>query len=137
MVKNGKPDPRSHCPISYSLDLFGDKWSLLVVRDLLFNGKRYYGEFLKSEEKIATNILSDRLEKLEQAGIVEWKTDPDHGSKVIYRLTPKGLDLLPILLEIILWAAKYDPLTASPPEFLKKLRKDRKALMKEVLAAFV
>src|SRR5687768_8557350 len=94
---------RSNCPISFALDIFGDKWTLLIIRDLIFKDKRYFGEFSKSEEKIASNILTDRLCTLELSGIITKKSDPNNGSKFIYTLSKKGIDLLPVLIEIILW----------------------------------
>ena len=92
---------RSQCPISTALDIFGDKWTLLVVRDLLFNEKKTYGEFLDSEEKIATNILADRLALLEMAGIISREKHPDSKLKILYKLTDKGIDLIPVLVEVI------------------------------------
>jgi DNA-binding HxlR family transcriptional regulator len=98
---------RSMCPISSTLDIVGDKWTLLIVRDLMFDGKKTYGEFLRSREKIATNILADRLQVLETNGIVEKKAFPGNKAKNLYELTPKGIDLLPVLLEIVLWGDKH------------------------------
>lgn len=123
---------RSDCPISYALDFMGDKWSFLIIRDLMFKGKHYYSEFIQSEEKIATNILADRLNTLEQAGIIQKSKDPEHGSKKIYWLTEKGIDLLPSLMEIISWSAKYDAHTAASKEFVKRVRTDRGNLIKEL-----
>ena len=96
---------RSDCPINFALELFGDKWTFLIVRDLMFKGKHYYKEFLDSEERIATNILADRLSLLVEAGIVTKTVDIEHKSKQIYKLSQKGIDLLPLLVEIILWSA--------------------------------
>lgn len=123
---------RSDCPVNFGLETFGDKWTLLIVRDLLLKGKRHYNEFLGSEEKIATNILASRLELLENAGIVVKMGDPEHASRFIYRLTHKGIDLLPVLFEIILWSAKYDESTAVDPKFVRRIKRDRAALLKEV-----
>jgi DNA-binding HxlR family transcriptional regulator len=100
---------RSNCPVSYSLDVLGDKWTLLILRDMLFNGKTSYGEFLGSEEKIATNILADRLAVLEAQGLVSKEVAADKKSKFIYRLTEKGIDLLPVIVEFTLWGARYNP----------------------------
>src|SRR3989344_8470546 len=127
-----KPQRRSDCPISFALDTFGDKWSLLILRDLLFSGKSSYGEFLNSEEGIATNILADRLQILEHAGIITKAQDPTVKTKIIYSLTEKGIDLLPKLIEIILWSAKYDPKTATPRRLVTQGRKDREKLMKQI-----
>lgn len=136
-LRKNLPKRRSSCPISYSLDFVGDKWTLLVVRDLLFKGKRHYGEFLKSEEAIATNILADRLLKLEVGGIIRKSPDPEHGVKYVYSLTDKGLDLIPAMLELIAWGAKHDPKTAAPKAFIRRLRGDREGLIKELRKAHV
>jgi len=116
---------RSDCPINFALETFGDRWSLLIIRDLLFFGKATYGQFLASEEGIATNILADRLEKLEKADMV-------HKDGSTYSLTERGIDLLPVLLEVIVWSAKYDPKTAVPAGFVKDIRTRRDALIKEI-----
>ena len=122
---------RSDCPINFALELFGDKWSFLIVRDIMFKGKNYYGEFLKSQENIATNILADRLSLLEHEGIIFKTVDPSHASKLIYELSPKGVDLLPILTELILWSAKYDKKTAADVKFVNKAKRNKVGLLKE------
>lgn len=124
-------DRRSDCPINFALETFGDTWSLLIIRDLLFTGKRTFGEFLASEERIATNILTARLRTLETEGLIG---SEGSGRSVRYRLTRKGLDLLPILLEVIAWSATYDAHTAAPSPFVDRIRKDRTRLMKEIRA---
>jgi len=91
------------------MEVFGDKWSLLIIRDIMFEGKRYFRELLQSEEKIASNILTDRLVMLEQEGIINKTPDPSHKQKNIYSLTAKGIDLLPILVEIGRWSIKHKP----------------------------
>ncbi len=103
----------------------------------MFKGKHYYGEFLKSEEKMATNILADRLSLLEQSGIVTKTVDEQHKSKLVYKLTPKGIDLLPTLTEIIMWSAKHDPKTAADGTFIERAQKDRENLFNEVIAYLV
>jgi len=128
--------PRSHCPIAFALDTFGDKWSLLVLRDLLFMGKRHYHEFLASEEGISTNILADRLRRLDAAGLIAKVRDQKNRRQYVYRPTQKGLDLLPIILEIVHWSAKYDSQTAAPPSFIRRLRNDREGLIREIAAKF-
>ncbi|MEW6732605.1 MAG: helix-turn-helix domain-containing protein [Acidobacteriota bacterium] len=128
-----KDDRRSGCSISLALDILGDRWTLLIIRDLMFHAKRYYTEFLASEEKIATNILADRLKRLEDEGIVSKRRDPDNQKKFIYHLTEKGIDLLPILLEMALWGAKYVDNTESPKELISRLKKDRDAVIKEIM----
>jgi len=130
-----EPPRRSDCPVGFALDLFGDRWTLLVVRDLMFKNKAYYGDFMESEEKIATNILADRLAALERAGIVEKAQDTTNRTKYIYSLTGKGLDLAPVLIEIILWSAKYDSKTAAPRGFVGEAIRDRGGLIKRVRAS--
>ena len=95
---------RSDCPIGCSLDVWGDKWTLLIIRDLIDSNGRTYGDFLKSEEKIATNILAARLQALEENQLVVKLEHPDSKAKVLYKLTQKGVDLLPIMIEISIWA---------------------------------
>ena len=129
MVRENK---RSHCPINYALEVFGDRWTLLIIRDLMFKGKHHYGEFLQSEEKIATNILSSRLEMLENARIIKKSADPDHSSKIIYSLTDKGIDLVPVLVEVIKWSAKYDSNTAADVKFVNKAKRDGEGLVADV-----
>ncbi|MBS0028060.1 winged helix-turn-helix transcriptional regulator [Chitinophaga sp. 22321] len=121
---------RSDCPISCSLDIFGDKWSLLIIRDIMLRGKLSYSEFLESEEKIATNILVSRLKALEAANILLKQVSPANKSKFIYSLTEKGIDLLPIIIEMMDWGAKYN---ANCPrrEVGKKIQKDKAGVIRE------
>ena len=130
-----RPQRRSDCPIGFALDVFGDRWTLLIVRDLMFFGKVSYGDFLSSEEGIATNILADRLETLERAGIVKKARDTTNKTKFIYSLTAKGIDLLPALIEVILWSAKYDSHTAAPKGFVAQAKNNRKELTKQIRTA--
>jgi DNA-binding HxlR family transcriptional regulator len=116
---------RSDCPISSALDLFGDKWSLLVMRDLLFRNKSHYREFFASEEGIATNILADRLARLETADLIEKTNDDPRSGKQAYVATSKGKDIIPLLLEIMLWSTKHDPHTRAPDVLIAELKKDR------------
>ncbi len=106
---------RSPCPIANALDLFGDKWTLLVIRDLMFVGKRRYGEIIQSEEGIPSNILADRLKRLEEAGLVAKTPYQRHPMRYEYRVTPPGADLLPVFMEITRWANKHIPGTGTPP----------------------
>jgi len=122
---------RSECPISSSLDIWGDKWSLLIVRDLMFFKQCTYGDFLKSEEKIATNILASRLQTLEINGIITKQNHPESKAKVLYKLTQKGIDLLPLMIEINLWADKYFTLPAERKEVLEEVKKNKEAFIKE------
>ena len=122
---------RSDCPVHFALEVFGDPWTLLIIRDLMFNDRRTYSDFLRAEEGIATNILADRLTRLEEDGIVVKDEAPGGGG---YRLTPKGIDLLPIMLEIIEWSAKHDPRTAADRGFVRRFRADGDAFTKELRA---
>lgn len=106
-----KQGHRSTCPISTGLEFVGDRWTLLVIRDLMFAGKRHFREFLQSEEKISSNILSDRLDALVQCGIVTKGGDPSHAQKAIYSLTEKGIGLLPVLVALSAWTQKHHPAT--------------------------
>ena len=120
------------CPISSTLDFLGDKWALLIIRDLMFKGKKTYSEFLQSEEKIATNILADRLLILEKNGIVEKRAFPGNKVKNLYRLTPKGIDLMPALLEIILWGDTYFKISERTHGLARDIRKNKNGVMKEI-----
>lgn len=122
---------RSDCPISCSLDVFGDKWSLLIIRDVMLRGKVSYSEFLKSEEKIATNILVNRLSILESEKILTKEVSPTNKSKYIYNLTQKGADLLPIVIEIMDWGAKYNE-NCPRKELGKKIKNDKANVIKEL-----
>ena len=120
---------RSACPISYSLDIFGDKWTMLIIRDLLVFGKDSFSEFMCSDEKIATNILTNRLNVLLQEGFVTKHIAPTNKSKFLYSPTKKAIELIPVLMEITLWAEKYSP-AGAPAELVEPLRKNRtKALL--------
>jgi DNA-binding HxlR family transcriptional regulator len=123
---------RSMCPISTTLDILGDRWTLLIIRDLMFKGKKTYGEFLQSEEKIATNILADRLLILEKVGIIKKNAFPGNRVKNLYQLTPKGIDLMPTLLEIIMWGDKYFEIPEDVHRFVREIRKDRKGAIREI-----
>jgi DNA-binding HxlR family transcriptional regulator len=103
---------RSHCPISLSLEVIGDRWSLLILRDLIVFGKQRYGELLQSAEGISTNILADRLVRLEEAGLIS--RSADEGQQVNYAPTKKGSDLRPVLHELARWGLKYDPYARKP-----------------------
>jgi len=128
---------KSDCPINFALEIFGDRWTFLIVRDLMFKGKHYYGEFLTSEEKIATNILADRLALLEINGIVSKSSDLNHKQKIIYRLTPKGIDLIPILIEVIMWSAKYDKDSAVDLNFVKSVEQDKVGLIAQLTSRLI
>lgn len=125
-----KTELRSHCPVNYGLEAFGDRWALLILRDIVFRGKRTYGEFLKSEEGFATNILASRLEKLVAHGILERTPDATDGRKDNYALTEKGLDLIPVLFEIVSWSAKHDSQSQAHRigRLVDLIRKDNRAI---------
>jgi DNA-binding HxlR family transcriptional regulator len=131
MPAKSKPTRRSACPLNVSLEILGDRWSLLIIRDLMIRGFRTYKEFLGSDEGIATNILADRLQKLEACGIITLQPDPTDRRKVNYRLTKKGIDLAPVLTELVLWATRYED-TGAPPALIRKMQKNRKQFLAEV-----
>ena len=139
--KGARKSAGGRCPIHTALDTVGDRWSLLVIRDLVFKGKSHYREFLESPEKISTNILANRLEKLDNAGVITKSIDPENASRFIYALTEKGRDLIPVLLELTAWSAKHEPqpggttdiIRGAPKHLLRRLRSDRDALIAEIL----
>jgi DNA-binding HxlR family transcriptional regulator len=120
-MKN-KQHRRSDCPINFALETFGDHWSLLIIRDMVYFGKKTYGEFLASDEGMATNILASRLVQLEQKGILVKKPYDRDKRKEIYFLTDKGLDLIPILLEMAGWSAQHDPQTSAPQAWIAMVK---------------
>jgi DNA-binding HxlR family transcriptional regulator len=103
---------RSGCPINLTLEIVGDKWSLLILRDIMFGGKRHFRELLtKSQERIASNILADRLRTLVEQGILTRADDPSHKQKAIYSLTEKGIELFPVLAQMAVWGRKHLPVS--------------------------
>jgi DNA-binding HxlR family transcriptional regulator len=128
MKRKPRPSRRSGCPISIALEILGDSWSLLIVRDLMFKNLHTFNEFLGAGEGIASNILADRLSKLEAAGIVTKSPDEADGRRFRYHLTEKGIDLAPALIEIILWAARYEK-TDAPASTLRAMRGHRDAFV--------
>lgn len=122
---------RSDCPISIALELLGDPWSLLVMRDLTFKGLHTFREFMDAGEGIASNVLTDRLARLEGAGLIEKAADPKDGRGRIYSLTGKGLDLAPVLVEIVVWAATHEK-TAAPPKVVQRMKEDRRGLLQDL-----
>jgi len=122
------------CPVRFGMSQFGDKWSFLIIRDLMFKGRKYYNEFLEAGEGISTNILANRLHDLEINGMVSKHQDTIKRSKYIYRLTEKGMALMPMMLAMIDWSEKYDNKTEVPNEFIKKLRKSPEELQQDLLA---
>src|ERR1700724_3702962 len=128
-MPNKQPGPqrRSGCPLNASVEMLGDRWSLLIIRDMMLRGFRSYKEFLESYEGIATNILADRLRKVEAYGIIATQRDPSDGRKVIYALTEKGIDLAPVMSEMVLWAAAHED--TGNEALVKELRKDKEGFM--------
>ena len=113
-----------------ALELLGDRWTLLIVRDLMVRGYKTFREFLHSGEGIATNILSDRLRKLEAGGIVCTEPDPEDGRSAHYRLTEKGISLAPVLLEMLIWGAHHEP-TGAPCAVIDHMEQNRAAVLAE------
>ena len=126
---------RSACPISNSLEAWGDKWSLLIIRDLMFAKQLTYGDFLKAPEKIATNILAARLQALEENSIITKTVHPESRAKFLYQLTQKGIDLYPLMVEINLWAEKYYPIPEERKPLLALIHRDKEAFIKKGIAA--
>ncbi len=125
--KKPSPERRSGCPLNASVEILGDRWSLLIIRDMMLRDFRTYKEFLESHEKIATNILADRLRKLEAHGIITAERDPSDGRKLIYRLTAKGIDLAPVLAEMVLWAAGHEE--TGNQALVQQIQKDKEQFL--------
>ncbi len=136
MKTTAKETLRSHCAVNYGVELFGDRWSLLIIRDIVFAGKKTYGQFLKSEEGIATNVLASRLAFLEGQGILSKAPSLEDGRKDVYTLTEKGLDLIPIMLNIALWSAQHDAQSyvRNQTEFVARIRANPVQVAEEVKA---
>ncbi len=130
MLKKPQKPRRSGCPVSISLELLGDRWSLLIVRDMMVRGCRTFREFQRSGEGIATNILADRLRKLEAGGIVATEPAAEDGRSAHYRLTEKGIALAPVLLELLLWGARHEE-TGAPCGFAEAMAGKREAVLAE------
>lgn len=122
---------RSGCPVSLALEIFGDRWSLLIVRDVMVRGYRTFQEFLQSGEGIASNVLAERLKRLRAAGILTAERAEGDGRKICYQLTQKGIDLAPAVLEIFLWSAAYEP-TGAPSAVVENMAHNREQILREV-----
>ena len=127
LKKKPAPKRRSGCPLNVSVEILGDRWSLLVIRDMMLRNFRTYKEFLDSHEGIATNILADRLRKLEAHGIIATEADPSDGRKMIYTLTTKGIALAPVLAEMVLWAAGHEQ--TGNQELVRQLQKNKEKFL--------
>jgi DNA-binding HxlR family transcriptional regulator len=123
---------RSDCPINFALETFGDPWSLLIIRDIVYFGKKTYGEFLASEERIATNVLASRLALLEHKGILVKRVCDEDRRKEEYALTEAGLDLIPVLVELANWSAEHDPQTAAPPSWIALMKAEREQMIQRI-----
>jgi DNA-binding HxlR family transcriptional regulator len=126
---------RSSCPIACALDVIGDKWTLVVLRDVILARKRYFQELLEGNEGIATNILASRLKLLDAAGLITRRADPAQARRVIYAPTAKALDLLPVLIELMRWSLKYSSGSAAPAQFVRRLAEDQDGFIAELRAA--
>lgn len=122
---------RSGCPVSISLDALGDRWSLLIIRDMMVRAFRTFKQFQESDEKIATNILADRLHKLTAAGIITAEPEKSDGRKVNYRLTEKGIDLAPVVLDLLIWGTRHLE-TGAPNAVVEKMAANRDEVLAEV-----
>ena len=129
---SGKPQPkhRSGCPVSISLEIFGDRWSLLIIRDLMVRGFHTFKQFQESGEGIATNILADRLRKLEAADIINATVEQADARRLNYRLTEKGIDLAPVILELLIWGARHEQ-TGAPCVLVEHLAANREQVLAE------
>ena len=125
--KKSAPKRRSGCPLNASVEMLGDRWSLLIIRDMMLRGFRSYKEFLECYEGIATNILADRLSKLQAYGIVAAERDPGDARKITYSLTAKGIDLAPVLTEMVLWAAAHED--TGNQALVRQMRADKRKFL--------
>ena len=130
MAKKRLPKRRSACPLNASVEMLGDRWSLLIIRDMMLLGSRTFKEFLGSYEGIATNILADRLRKLTVYGIIRTEQDPFDGRKLIYQLTPKGIDLAPVLTEMVLWAGRHEKTENRP--LIRLMQEDKQKFLEQI-----
>jgi DNA-binding HxlR family transcriptional regulator len=130
MSEKLKSRPRSGCPVSMSLEQFGDRWSLLIIRDMMVRGHHTFKEFLESGENISSNILSGRLKTLIAAGVVMTEPDETDARRQNYRLTQKGIDLAPVMLELLIWGAKYEA-TAAPCSLIVQMEDCREQVLAE------
>jgi DNA-binding HxlR family transcriptional regulator len=129
--RKAKPNRRSDCPVSASLEIFGDRWSLLIIRDLMVRGYRTFTEFQQAGEGMATNILAGRLRKLEASGIISREQGERDKRQVNYRLTAKGIDLAPVLLELLIWGAHHAS-SGAPRALLEGMVSHRLEILEEV-----
>ena len=127
-----RPAPRharSDCPFSIALEILGDSWSLLIVRDLMFKERKTFKDFLEAEEGIASNVLSARLRRLEAAGLITKRPNPADARRHTYHLTETGIDLAPVLLELVLWSARHFN-TGAPEPVLREMKQRRERFLR-------
>ncbi|MEO1090115.1 MAG: helix-turn-helix domain-containing protein [Pseudomonadota bacterium] len=129
----GKTYPPFGCPFRYAMSIIGDRWTLLILRDMVFKGFRSFSEFHQAGEGISTNVLADRLALLMSSGMVTKSPDPTNASKLRYQLTSKAHDFIPVLFEIARWSAKYDERSEFPAALLERIQADPDALLKEIV----
>ena len=131
-MRNENKQRQSGCPITFGLDTFGDRWTLLIIREIMLLGKATYSEFLEADEGISSNILVARLKHLEAEGILVKSRDPENHRRFTYELTKKGRDLAPIILEIVIWSGEHDHRAVALRGVLKKINKDREGFEAEL-----
>ncbi|MDQ1088910.1 MULTISPECIES: helix-turn-helix domain-containing protein [unclassified Siphonobacter] len=122
---------RSTCPINYSVEIFGDKWMFLILRDIMFNGKNSFLEFRASDEKISSAVLTEKLNLLLEEGIVSKVTSPKNASKFLYLITEKGIELVPAMVEFLDWGSRYNP-DGGPKTWLERIRQNKKKAIMEL-----
>jgi DNA-binding HxlR family transcriptional regulator len=126
MVSMKRAVGKSHCPINHSLEIVGDPWSLLILRDIVCYNKRTFGDFMESKEKISSRMLTMRLASLQESGILRISTDPTDKRKPVYDLTEKGVALIPVLIELASWGSTFDHATSAPEGWKDSVEADRK-----------
>jgi len=125
---------RSTCPISFALEIFGDRWTLLVLRDLLLKSRRRYRELLAGEEGIATNVLADRLRRLEQKGLIRKEQDQQDARQYVYKPTRLAVSVVPMLIEMTVWGARNSKDTTVDRDLLRRFDKEREQLILDLQA---
>ena len=133
MRKSCSSAQRSNCPVSQVLEQIGDRWSLLIIRDMIFLGKTEYCDFLNSEEKISTNILASRLKEMVETGLITKSRHPNDGKRFLYHITDKGIELTPLLLELLLWGKKHFPGTTIPEEMILGMKNGREQFIDDCM----
>ena len=130
-------ESKSQCPINQALEVFGDKWTLLIIRDIMFDGKRYFREMLGSDEKIASNILTNRLNRMEELGILIKTKDAHHKQKNVYSLTKKGVDLVPVMIEIAQWSIIHRTVSEKDKKHVQELVDGGYALQEQIKSSLL